>query len=183
MKKDKKRKNRKLVIVAIILLLLISIGYAALSSNLQILGKVTVAKTTWDVHFDNVQVEPGSATATKDATISGTTKVEYVVNLNNVSDYYEFTVDVKNAGTVDAVIGTGGIVKTELSEHDDTYVNYTVTYDDGTAIAVGDELASGATRTLKVRVEYDSSLTPDVLNTLTNDISLTLEYSLNYVQK
>ena len=49
------RRNRNKIIV-VLLILLISIGFAFLSSNLSIIGNTLVSKQTWDIHFENVQV-------------------------------------------------------------------------------------------------------------------------------
>ena len=53
------KKNRKLLIV-FVLLLFISIGYALLSQNLNINGYSKVHNSTWNIHFDNIDVKSGS---------------------------------------------------------------------------------------------------------------------------
>ena len=57
-----------------------------------------------------------------------------------------------------------------VSTEQQKYVNYTVTYSDGTAIASGDKLASGSTKDVKVRIEYktdvEASDLPDSNQTL-----------------
>ena len=51
MKKD----NRSLYLTAILaVLILIGIGYAALTTTLNITGTTTIKKITWDVHFENI---------------------------------------------------------------------------------------------------------------------------------
>ena len=61
MKKSKKRLNYLLVII---LLLLVSVGYAILSTNLNIVGSSQISAPTWDIHWENVQVKTGSVSAT-----------------------------------------------------------------------------------------------------------------------
>lgn len=188
----KKQKNKKIMVVAIALLLLISIGYAAISTTLTINGTANIAATSWNVYFTNLQTTAGSVTPSVAPTVSGTntTTLNYTVTLENPGDFYEFTVDVKNGGTINAKIADNGISNTALTSTQDTYVNYTVTYSDGTAIATGDKLSkSGATisgitdtRTIKVRVEYDTNITAEQLNALEDDITLNLQFSLDYVQ-
>ena len=188
----KKQKNKKIMVVAIALLLLISIGYAAISTTLTINGTANIAATSWNVYFTNLQTTNGSVTPSVAPSVSGTntTTLNYTVTLENPGDFYEFTVDVKNGGTINAKIADNGISNTALTSTQDTYVNYTVTYSDGTAITTGDKLSkSGATisgitdtRTIKVRVEYDTNITAAQLNALQDDITLNLQFSLDYVQ-
>ena len=188
----RKQKNKKILVVAIALLLLISIGYAAISTTLTINGTANIAATSWNVYFTNIQTTTGSVTPTVAPTTSGTstTTLNYTVTLEEPGDFYEFTVDVKNGGTINAKIADNGVSNTALTQAQDTYVNYTVAYADGTAIAAGDKLSkAGATisgitdtRTIRVRVEYDSTITPEQLNALDADITLNLQFSLDYVQ-
>ena len=198
----RKQKSRKLVIiVALILLLAISIGYAAISTTLTINGTANIAATSWNVHFENVNVTTGSVTGanvtTAPAVPTGsttTTQLTYDVTLNEPGDFYEFTVDVKNGGTINAKIGENGITKTikignnDLTAAQAKLVDYTVTYADDSAIAVGDTLAKNGTannadkRTLKVRVAYKTDISVAELNAVDGDMALTLTFGLNYVQ-
>lgn len=189
----KRQKNKKIIVVAIALLLVISIGYAAISTNLQINGTANIAATSWNVYFTNIQTTTGSVTPSTAPTTTGTstTSLNYTVVLNNPGDFYEFTVDVKNGGTINAKIADNGVTNTAISAADDVYVNYSVTYSGGGTIAAGDKLSkSGATingvtdtRTIKVRVEFDPEVTPAQLNAMgENPITLNLSFGLNYVQ-
>ena len=180
--------NRKYLLIAVALIFVISIGYAALSTTLQINGTANIASNSWNVHFANLQTTTGSVTPTTAPTISGTntTELTWAVSLAEPGDFYEFTVDAVNGGTINAKIGENGITKSNMTSTQDTYLNYTVTYADGSAIAVGDTLPkagqTGSTKTLKVRVEYDSNVTSEQINALTEPLAVTLNYSLNYVQ-
>lgn len=187
------QKNRKFIIIAMILLLLISVGYAALSTTLTINGTANISAASWNVYFTNIQTTNGSVIPTVAPTVSGTSTVtlNYTVTLEAPGDFYEFTVDVKNGGTINAKIATDGISNTTLTTAQDALVNYTVTYSNGDAIQVGDKLSKsgatisgiGDTRTIKVRVEYDPNVTAAQLNAMNGeDITLDLEFSLTYVQ-
>ena len=99
----RKRKDDKyIILVFLFILLVIGIGYAYLTSNLSITGATNVAGNTWDIHFDNLNITNGSVTAITPATInpSDNTKISYTVLLNRPGDYYEFTVDMVNSGTL-----------------------------------------------------------------------------------
>ena len=194
----KKQKSKKILVIAIALLLLISVGYAALSTTLTINGTANIAATSWKVYFTNLNVTTGSVSGANVTTApsipsgsTSTTALTYTVTLEKPGDFYEFTVDVKNGGTINAKIADNGITNSTLTAAQDILANYTVTYSDGTAIQAGDKLSKlgqtisgiGDTRTIKVRVEYDPAITAEQLNAMgDNDITLTLSFGLNYVQ-
>ena len=176
----KKKKNSSFVVIALLLIVTISIGYAALSTTLNINGTSTIKTQTWDVHFENVKVTTNSgATVTKKPTITDgkTTEVTYNVALNQPGSVYEFTVDVVNGGSIAAKTSAaptlGGNTQTGI-------FNYTVTWSDGSVITANTTLAAGATKTAKVRVEYKKDITVSQLPTA--DTALTLTCSIPYVQ-
>jgi len=193
----KKRKNKKTALI-LVLVLLISVGYAALASNLKINGSSKVNAAKWNVYWDNIQITEGSVPADNDhkarITDSGKTQVEFSIELNEPGDYYEFTVDAVNNGTIDAMIAANGIVNGVYSDSSYTQtatlpdaVSYTVTYADGSEIQDKHLLAkkSGntATReTYKVRIEYrnDDEIDADDLDE--NDQTYYFKFSVNYVQ-
>ena len=176
----KKHINQKLIAVAVVLLLLISVGYAALSTTLTIDGTANIASNSWLIYFTNVDVTTGSVAATQAPTTNGTstTTLNWAVNLNTPGDFYEYYVDVKNDGTIDAMIGS--LSNTSLTTNQAKYLNYSVTYDDGATIEQYDKLDAGDMVTLKVRVEYKTDLNPEDLPTETSVASFT--YTSNYVQ-
>jgi len=194
----RKNKNKKLTLI-LVLILLISVGYAALASNLKINGSSTVNVAEWDVYWDNIQITEGSVSADDDhkarITDSNKTQVEFSVRLDNPGDYYEFTVDAVNNGTIDAMIAANGIVDGVYT--DSTYdtqaeipkaLGYTVTYADGKPIQEKHLLAkkSGNTPTIetyKVRIEYrnDEEINPSDLDKNNNRIYY-FKFSVNYVQ-
>lgn len=168
------------VIVLLLLLVGITVGYSALSQTLNINGTSTISKTTWNVHFANVTITTGSVTATTAPTATGNVvSLDYAVNLQKPGDFYEFTVDVKNDGTVAAKLSALPTLS-GVSTAQDVYVNYTFTHSDGTAITVGETIAAGASKKFKVRVEFDSSISASQLPSSEQTLNLTA--SMNYVQ-
>ena len=156
--------------IAILLLLVlgISVGYATIGTNLRIEGTSKINSTSWNVKFSAVNVTEGSVTATKAATL-GDTLISYDVTLAKPGDFYEFTATVSNTGSINAMLTAAPSIS-GVSTEQQKYVNYTVTYSDGTAIASGDKLASGSTKDVKVRIEYktdvEASDLPDSNQTL-----------------
>ena len=173
--------NRKvLVIIVLIAAFGIGIGYAAINRTLTISGTSGIRNNSWDVHFENVQVATGSVSATIPAAIgTGSTSVNYEISLGIPGDFYEFTVDVKNDGTFPAKL-SGNPVLSGVSTAQDIYINYTVTYSDGTTIKANDELDAGALKTLKVRVEFDRTISEEQLPT--SNEALNLGFSMDYIQ-
>ena len=95
--------NKRKFIYSLFLIILLAIGicYAYLTSNLSISGNTNVSTNTWNIHFENIQVKDGSVTATSEPTLSNNnTSITYTIDLNRPKEYYEFTVDVKNDGTL-----------------------------------------------------------------------------------
>ena len=179
MKKTKRREKYLLLL----LILCISVGYAILQSNLTINGTAHMNNPTWDIHWNNVQVTSGSVTGTNvtsPATIdSAKTTVSYSIKLPKPGDFYEFTVDAVNGGTIDGMIDTisSKLNGTEISTLP-AYLNYTVTYSDGSSLQANQELKASTTETYKVRVEFKKNITneqlPESIQTL--NLSFTVTY-------
>ena len=182
----RKRKKLNLFMGSILVLLGIGIGYAFLTTNLSIQGIAGVDSNTWNVYFDNVQVTNGSVSGeqvTQVPTIdTNKTTVNYHVRLKEPGDFYEFTVDAKNDGSIDAMIDT---VISTLNDSSLTtlpsYLNYNVTYDDGFQIAKNHLLEAGTFETYRIRLEYRSDINaydlPSDAQTL--DFSFTFHSALN----
>ena len=87
------RNKRKLnYMILIIMILVISIGYAILSSNLNIVGSSQISAPTWNIHWENVVVKSGSVTAATPTIDTAKTTVNYSVTLSIPGDYYEFKI-------------------------------------------------------------------------------------------
>ena len=196
-----RNKKKSRLVILLILVLMISVGYAAITTTLKINGTSKVKKAGWSIYWDNVQIKSGSVTGenvTTAPTTTGTTTTEvtYAVILPEPGDFYEFTVDAVNAGTIDAMIAENGV--SNVAYTDSTYetvatlpkvLKYTVTYADGSAIEDYHLLAkkSGSTPTTekyKVRVEYrnDSEINISDLADIDADTTYYFKFSVNYVQ-
>ena len=173
-----KNKKKKIIVYVCLLILCISVGYAALSTTLNITGVSNIKSAKWDVHFDNLKVNNDSVTATSPAVIDATkTAVNYSVSLLKPGDSYSFTVDVVNAGTIDARLS--GLVKSNLTTEQKKYLSYTVTYGFNTPIKENDLLKAGTSERIRILVVYsdDKTLAPTTQQTISN-----LTFRLDYVQ-
>ena len=183
LKFDKKIKHKKkmniLYILVFIVLASFGVGYSYISTQLNVNGTANVTAASWDVHFANLNVTEGSITAETPANITSNTTVEFSATLENPGDFYEFTVDVVNNGTMDAMIDNYEITP-ELTENQQKYLDYTITYSDGAPLAYNQELKKGTTETLKVRFKYKEN--SDKTNYPTEDQSFNVLFSVTYAQ-
>ena len=174
------KNNKKHALVILLLLVVgISIGYAALTTTLNINGTTTIEKATWDVHFENLTKTEGSQTATVEAAIDTTkTLIEYTVTLLEPGDFYEFKVDIVNDGTIDAMISE--VLKEGLTTEQQKYIEYTVVYEDDAALQEKDSLKAKTSETIKIRVKYKDDITAADLPT--TEQSLVLKFQVTYIQ-
>ena len=176
--KRNKKKNIKLFIL--VLLLFIGIGFAALAANLKIDGTVSVTKVAWNVHFENVEVTEGSVEANPAPTSDDATTKEmnYSVHFTKPGEFYEFTVYMKNSGTMNAMLN---LVSNKVYESDGKterqlpdYLTSSVTYIDGTPIVKNQILKAGTREKIKVRIEYRTDIDPEDLPKTPDALELSL---------
>ena len=157
-------KNGNILMLLFGILVFLGIGYAYLNANLNIDGTADIVGSNWNIHWDNVQVSSGSVTAaTPIIDVNGTT-VSYTITLNEPGDFYEFTIDAVNSGTLDGMISSisSKLDNEEIVELPD-YLDYAVTYVDGTEVATNQLLAAGTSEKYKVRIEYKGDISADDL--------------------
>ena len=175
-----KRNDKKLYIYLIIIVFFcVSFGYAVLNSTLTINGKSNISKNTWDLYFENIMIKDGSVEAVKAPVIENNINVDFEVNLNLPGEFFEFTVDIVNSGTIDAMIDS--IIKEpELTAEQEKYLNYTINYDNGEEIKKNDLLYKNTSKRLKVLIEYKNEI--NVSDLPINAEILNLGFTLNYIQ-
>ena len=175
-----RRHKNSFYLFVLIIIFTVSVGYSILNSSVSINGYSEVFKNTWNIYFDNIQIVEGSVNAISDPVIaSNKDMVSFEVFLDLPGDFFEFTVDVKNDGSIDAVIDS--IVKTlDLDDEQKKYVNYVIEYENGEKINSNQLLTSGTLVTLKVRVEYRTDITEFDLPV--TDQRINLSFIVNYVQ-
>ena len=174
--KDRKVLTLGLCLVAVCVFTL-TIAYSALNAILTINGNARVSAADWDIYLNNPRVTNGSATS--DVPIIKTSStVEFSTTLNMPGDFYEFTIDVVNAGSIDAMIEN--VVKTpELTADQAKFLKYEVSYQNGESITTNQLLAKETSMPIKVRIEYRKDLVASDLPTgqVVLDLALTLEYT------
>ena len=166
--KNNRRKNRKLLVL--ILLLAVTVGFALLSTQLDIFGTAGINKNTWDIHWDSDSINEteGSVTATTPAHVTDAEEknIDFAVDLELPGDFYEFTVDAINEGTIDGQIETIDVTfyeadgQTPIKEEDlPSEIIYTLKHADGSDIEENEVITkNGGTISYKLRVEFDKNV-------------------------
>ena len=191
--KNRKRRNR--VFILFILLLTVSIGFAALSTQLSVVGTTGISKNTWSVYWANVGNESGivpttSPTISNEDETHPNTVISFGVTLAEPGDYYEFEVDAVNNGTIDAMLTgvTTNITSNGVSATLPSYILYSVKYSDGEEPGNKHLLSkkSGNTPTkerYKIRIEFSRDITKTQLDEMPNDgLSYDVDIEASYVQ-
>ena len=173
------RKRSTLAGALVLLCLSLTLGFAYLTTELNIDGVVNVASSVWDIHFENIEISPDSVTATTDPTISNDTTITFATTLEKPGDFYEFTTDIVNDGTYDAKIDSIALSPTLTSEEQE-FFEYKIEYTDGGTVQVDDALDAGTSENIRVlfkyKENYDSSKYPE------EDTDFTVEVTITYVQ-
>ena len=186
----KTRKSHKKVL-ALLLLLVITIGYALISTTLKINGGVLLKSNIWDIHWDinSISVTEGSVTDDAPTTSDSGKTLSYTAALEVPGDYYEFTIDAVNAGTVDGMISINSIepiIKNGSGEIATlpSYIHIIITYADGSPVEQYHKLAKRVdTNTptrekYKIRIEYDI----DSEEKVDEDTEYIIEEKIPYIQ-
>ena len=176
MKRRRKLKLNKRLAAALAVLL--AVGFAYISSAVNIGGVFTLFKSTWDIHFDNLQVTSGSVSANPPSFNSNNPELTLAVQFTNPGDFYEFTIDAVNAGDIDGMLDTFSDLG--ITPEQEAYLNYSVTYEDGEALAQYQELNAGDTCTFKIRIEFRDDIPAQDLPQ--GGASLNLGFDVSYVR-
>ena len=164
--------------IVMVSVLTLTVVYAALSTTLNINGNAEVSAALWDIYLDNVVLNSSSATTTAPS-ITNSTTATFSTTLTKPGDFYEFTIDVVNDGSIDAMID--GVTKTpELSDTQKKYLNYIVEYQNGESINNKQLVSKGSFVRLKVKLEFRKDITASDLPTTSE--TLNLSFTVNYVQ-
>ncbi len=171
-------RHETIILLIVILVLSLGIGYAFISTTLNIDGVSDIDSANWDIHFANLVVSDGSVSGEKvttPATIgnNGLT-VSYHINLKEPGDKYIFTVDTVNAGSLDAIIENiifkiNGVEATQAPE----YLAQYVLYEDYSPLNINQFLKAGDTKRIVVGLQYRTDLDPDQLPATNQSINIT----------
>lgn len=165
------RKKAKVVITSLVVLVLgLVVGYAALSTTLNINGTAAIT-SDWNVHIETIVETTATNATTVNVGKTDQTTATFTTDLEKPGSSAVYTVTVKNSGNQNAVLKSiGGL--TEANAAQPTDIKYTVE-----GIAANDTLDAGASKTFTVKVEWLTSSTA-----IPTTSSKTLTLALNYEQ-
>lgn len=164
MEKGKGIQNTLIIVLAIVIIAM-SVGYALSDIELSINTTGKFREIKWSVIWDEStyteeSTDPKAITTTMTDRVStsfneDSTVLTTSVRLDNPGEFYEFTINAKNDGDIDALCNSITITGTS-----DKFVSYTVIYNDepytasATAYETTYELDAGESVPVTVRVEY-----------------------------
>ena len=180
-KRIRKNAIRKSIVFVSILFfaMFMGIGYAYVRRTLNINNNTKISSLSWNLHFENFNVTSGSITPLSETLVSDNNmKITTNLEFKNPGEFYEYTVDVVNDGTIDAMIES--VDGLEISSEQAQYFNYSVGYSDGTAIAQNQKLKGKTRESIKVRISLKESFSIENLPTESVDLKFNLKF--NYIQ-
>ena len=125
----------------------------------------------WNINLTNLKVKDGS----KNGNISlKDNKIVLDVTLKEEQDYYEFSFDIENNGSLDATLKEYNL----KIDNPKNIVIYSISYKDNTKINIGDTLKSNKVNTIKVRIDYPKQPTK-----IYDELNIKVSLSLKYVEK
>lgn len=142
------------------LIICMGIGYSYIQSQIMLGGTAIANRQAWKIEENNMVLDTtGIATNDSIKFKNSNKKVEahFTASLNSINDYYGFSFDIQNNGTIDAVIESFSI--NGLSEAEAINLDYLVTYSNGETINVNDVLKANEKITIKVYVKHKISST------------------------
>ena len=178
--------KRRYIFIALFIALIagISFGYAELKTTLSINGDTKIAKVGWNVHFKNISITNGSFLNTDNgvngntAVIDSTddTKINFNVTLKEPGQFFEFSFDIANDGTLVAKLDDIRETGDDISAL--PYVTYTVT----NLPAEGSTLDVGETNYINVTIRVEFPFDIDAEDLPTTDYTFSKSIELDYIQ-
>lgn len=170
-----KNKRFYIIIIFFMTLLFISVGYSYLSTPVSIKGTSSIAKNTWDIHYENVVIKSDSNISVYPSINYSKNLVSFSVTLNQPGDIYHFTIDIVNAGTINAMVNL--FTKTNLTSTQQEYLDFSVKYSSGQNINQNNLLSANSRKTIDVYLKYKEGT-----GGVPQEENLTLSFNLNYTQ-
>lgn len=166
----------------------LTVAYASLSQNLTINGTAKVAAATWDVHFEGMNAGTATGYATLPTTgklaASGTSVSGSIGTLKAPGDTITYTFDIVNAGDINATLGSYNITTPTCTSEDSTNatavcnnLTYTLTYENGDAIQVGDTLNKKTTKKAKLTISSNDTSVIATKDVAVGNINATFVYN------
>lgn len=143
--------KRNLLIAALVFAIVImSVGYSALSANLNINGTATIGD--WDVEIVSINSSFTGDAKNKTEPTYTATSASFDASLATKGDTATYTITVENKGSIDAKLSS---ISLTPAEGTNLPIKYTIV----SQPSANDVLEAGHTTTVVIRAEYDSTFT------------------------
>ena len=163
------RRKTTVIIVMCVMMLFMGIGYAILSTKLNINGNTAVT-STWKVEFSGITVASTTGGATSKSSSYSATTVNFEVDLVQQGDELTYNVNITNYGDIKAEVKGA---KYTATNNDAIYVKIKG-IEKGTVLESCEGLPTCLTKTMTITIGYNPGIEKDP-TTKTKDISLTLD--------
>ncbi len=162
------RKKQRIIIGTLCSILVgLAIGYAVLSSQLNIQGTGSVI-SNFQILFTKIEEGTMNGAKTIQKEIVGDTTANFIIDLKSPGSTGEYIITVENRGTIDAYVkDIKGVVDSNKKEPKD--IQFSI---DG--LKVNDKLKARETKTFKVKVNWDNNAT--TIPETSKDLSLTIDF-------
>lgn len=120
-----RKRNKKNLIIGLLctLLLFMGTGYTIMMQKLTVSGTAKV-KGIWDVHISSIDVASKKGMAKNNGSSFENLKATFVSEMFAPGDYIEYSITVKNAGNIDAVLKSVVLTNTNKENSILTYNNF-----------------------------------------------------------
>lgn len=122
-----------------------------------------------NVSYENVEVNSDSV---QNVTNVDEGNIDFDIALENPGDFYEVTFDLVNNSQKDYFIAK--IDKGSLTEEQQKYIDYDISYNDGTLLKEQDVIKGNSKEKIKVRISYNPEELPVSSETIPLDFNLVL---------
>lgn len=159
--RNETKRNGIIIGALLITIALMTVGYAALATQLTINGTASMEDASWNIEFSSITkntiLSTAGATEVSAPTASGTA-ASFNVSLAKPGEKMVYDIIVKNSGSIDAIFkqmnGVDEINAT--SPQDITYTVQRLDTDDSIITGEGD-LLNGETHKFRVTIEWSSA--------------------------
>ena len=201
---ERQRKIKVLTAIALIVAVFgLTVAFAAMSTTLTINGTANLNAASWDIHFENLQVDETTsedASINSQGTINGTMISGIDITITKPGDIASLSADIVNNGSIDAKISSveisplcttnspvsacdwnndGTVTEEDVQKVNDN-ISFVVAYYDGTPISENDTLNNGETKKIGLMIAYAKLTLQDGLYILSDESTELPERDLTF---
>ncbi len=161
--RNEARRNGIIIGALLITIALMTVGYAALATQLSIEGTSNISDASWNIEFESITKNSDLSTAgaiEKAVASASGTSASFNVELSKPGDKMVYDLVVQNKGSIDATLKEiSGPDNINLEEPTD--ITYTVQRldDEGSVTTSEGDLLSGSSHKFRVTIEWKAEAT------------------------